>query len=71
VYTRNERVGFLFVTQPTSVDCIIDDLAVESQLFALSFVQSASLDAASLAVTVLGNNGISLIASYAIVLMYE
>jgi len=55
-YTRNERVGSLFVTQPTSVDCIIDDFAVESQLFALSFVQSSSLAAASLAVTVLGNN---------------
>ncbi len=25
-YTRNERLNSLFVTQPTPVDCIIDDL---------------------------------------------
>jgi hypothetical protein len=54
--TRNERVGSLAVAQPTSVDCIIEDFAVESQLFALGLVQSTSLAAASFAVTVLGDN---------------
>lgn len=47
-FENNERIGSLAWNQPKSVDCIIDDFAVEGQIFTNSLVQSATLSAAGL-----------------------
>lgn len=47
-FENNERIGSLAWNQPKSVDSIIDDFAVEGQIFTNSLVQSATLSAAGL-----------------------